>query len=115
MNLFTIDLVAINNDSIIIRGTRNDFTRYTVIITRFNNQNNNHINNINIFSFYNPNSRTFYSAELIDNNIFENMNNRIIHSYVWTDLHNITNLNFNYELYGIPHQLFIYIKGLIIS
>jgi len=115
MNLFTIDLVAINNESTILRGTRNDRTRYSIFINRFNNQNINHINNINTFSFYNPSNTTFYSAQLIENNLFDNMNNRIIHNYIWSDLHNINDRNFNHDLYGIPRDLFLYIKGLIIS
>lgn len=114
MNLFLIDRIGINNESIILRVVRYfDRNRYNVLINRLNYQNNNDLHNINSFSFYNPNDNNFYNIQLIENNIIDNMNNRIVRRYVWSELEYTNNLNFNYRMYSIPHEVFIYIVGLI--
>jgi hypothetical protein len=112
MSLFTVELIIRNNDHIILSGNRNDRTRYNVLIQKFSLQD---IGNINTFCFYNPYNNYFYYVQLVNNNFIDNINNNYIHNYIWNELDQVTNRNFNSEIYGIPIQLFNYIIGLVYS
>lgn len=112
MDLFRINTVARNNNLLLFQGLRSNNSRFSILIRRYQDINNN-INN-QPFNNYIFSNGSYYTISVEnDENINNQFNNNNINNFLWE--HTNYNGEFPFYMYGLTNEVYYYIKGLIIS